>query len=156
MEEEQATILQKMDTEKEQRQKEKRDEERRQQEEREEKERRQTEQQAILQALEKNRTKLHSYIDQQLEMVDIKWKKWITKWKKWAMKSKPYNLNLALIWRKRSQLYKRKPVEISPAKVQRNAILKHYKVPKFDGESSWDLYRRQFEVAAMANGWIEH
>jgi len=50
----------------------------------------------------------------------------------------------------------KKPVEISPAKVQRNAILKHYKVPKFDGESSWDLYIRQFEVAAMANGWTEH
>jgi len=105
MEEEQATILQKMDAEKE-RQKEKRDEERRQQEEREEKERRPKEQQAILQALEKNRTKLQSYIDQQLEMIDIK--KWITKWKKWAIKSKPYNLNLALIWRKRSQLYERK------------------------------------------------
>jgi len=46
----------------------------------------------------------------------------------------------------------KKPVEISPAKVQPNATLKHYKMPKFDGESLWDLYRRQFEVAPMARG----
>jgi len=46
------------------------DEERRQLEKREEEERRQKEQQqAIPQALEKNRTELQSYIDQQLEMV---------------------------------------------------------------------------------------
>jgi len=55
--------------------------------------------------------------------------------------------------------YSRRTVETSrdiSGKIQPNAILKHYKMPKFDGESSCDLYRRQFEVVAMANGWTEH
>jgi len=30
------------------------------------------------------------------------------------------------------------------------------KVPKFDGETSWELYRKQFEAAVVANGWTEH
>jgi len=57
--------------------------------------------------------------------------------------------------REESRLVQVSPIENCP-KVQPNAILKHYKVPKFDGKSSWDLYRRQFEVAAMVNGWTEH
>jgi len=36
-------------------------------------------------------------------------------------------------------------------KVRPEATLKYYKVPKFDGESSWDLYRKQLGIAAISN-----
>jgi len=50
-------------------------------------------------------------------------------------------------------------VEVSPIgncpKVRPVATM-NCKMPKFDGETSWELYRKQFEAAAVANGWTEH
>ncbi|KAJ8934750.1 hypothetical protein NQ318_004600 [Aromia moschata] len=33
-------------------------------------------------------------------------------------------------------------------------IIRPHQPPTYDGQSSWSMYRRQFEAAAKANGWI--
>jgi len=48
----------------------------------------------------------------------------------------------------------KKPVEISLAKVKPNETLAPY--TKVWREILWDLYRKQLEIAALANGWTEN
>jgi len=130
--------------EEERRQREKQEQERGQREKQEEQERRQRENKRgdsnkVKNAETKNKL-MNDHLIEKFRQMDSKCRQMNTKFGQIS--------NQIEIWRKEVMSICAKPVDLSPVKVQPNGTLKHYKVPKYDRKSSWDLYRKQFEVGA--------
>jgi len=140
-----------------------------------EEERRHKEQQTILQALEIKRSELQAYINEQLQMVDDKLEKVDYKVEKvdhkvdevqtefgnklgqmeaqFVQEIATLRKEIMSVCEESRNLVEVSPIENCP-KVRPDATM-NCKVPKFDGETSWELYRKQFEAAAVADGWTE-